>query len=152
MGVSYHYYVGPALRCRVSYKPTTMTACANKSCSSYGRGGGGGKFCNMCAQPYGAVPSKYQQEAVDYYAVVDEVLHSQKIEDDRVFMPNVSRKAPREMSFTISDEVMTPIVADQIVAEKEWFRVAFGAEIEKLRAAYGIENVHLEWMILSWCS
>ena len=156
--IDYTVYVGPFLECEYAVGEVTcyFKACPNQECSLH-RLRSGVQFCPSCGTRIESLPEIKRQSIVDRFELIDEIeealfpisLEYIELPLVHIWVPNVTRNAPREFSFTPQfDCQVTPIVDGQKDIEEDWFKSTFSEEIQLLEKHY--EKCNVRWGILSY--
>lgn len=161
MSISYQTYIGPYVRCAVGVEESVeqIRACTNPACPDH-KHHVSSAFCHLCGSPVGDVPYRTVKDAVDDWAVREEISdrlatasgdgYSKWGRENHahIWLPNVTvpwRDCHLEER---ADFVLVEILPGQREDELAQFRSWFANELKVLRQHYGATHVLIHWGIV----
>ena len=177
MGISYYAYVGPYIRCKKTKKTVhdRHRGCVNDECPQYHvviRGGSKVKFCVQCGKEIGVYTTPREVSAVstlwDLFDGKEPFSRAfpnyplKPLKDFDILLPNYRRDydpdAPddgTQRQFRVSvdgDSTCQDLTGTNQGDELHLLLTQYKTEIEKLKEAYGPDNVEFRWGFLTWGS
>jgi hypothetical protein len=164
MGVSSHTYLGPYFRCktRTVQVRAMIATCSNAACGQHGVRYTSSPFCPQCGSMIVSDFHGQRTETEPHWSEVSEAVKEQLDEvtsddadfddDFHLWIPNVTRPGQPVRDADSRCGVEVPVDGLDIGAERRWLLDAFGPEVGKLMAAYGMHNVETRWGLLKYCS
>jgi hypothetical protein len=166
MGVSSHTYLGPYFRCktRTETGKRTIVACPNRECYRYGKPSQAvsAKFCPDCGMELDRIFAVEVTVTKPHWSEVSEAVKEQLDEvtcndadfgkEWHLWIPNVTRPGQPVRDADDKCGVEVPVDSLDIGAEQRWLLDAFGPEVGKLMAVYGMHHVETRWGLIKYCS
>lgn len=172
MGITYKAYVGPVIVCK---KKITVhdkhSGCVKEGCPQHHvQARGKVKFCPECGTQIGLFTTPREVSAVEVWELFDGKEPFTKafadyppkaLKDFDILLPNYRRDydpdeddQTRRQFFVYVDDGTTCQNMTDIKQgdELHWLMTTYKTEIEKLKEAYGNENVQFRWGFLTWGS
>lgn len=156
MGANRNFYVGPYLKCAVTYCEATIQVNGCPKC----RRSFHGKFCGECGTAKGQFTDNIKTESVNFGDLYQEMIDKfgerftyipgDGLDGNQILIPNIRVEGiDRELWHHQGAEGIQPIEPTIIGQEIEAFKNTFKNEIDLFVKAYA-PNTNIEWGLLHW--